>query len=61
MTGRLARYLSLESGQFLAEGDEQERPLRWYFTPNREYYIIVAWAFAYYSAKAVQSHNEVVS
>ncbi len=27
----------------------------------KDYYIIVAWAFAYYSAKAVQSHNEVIS
>jgi len=25
MAGRLARCLSLESGQFTAEGDEQER------------------------------------
>ena len=25
-TGRLARCLSLESGQFTAEGNEQERP-----------------------------------
>jgi len=29
--------------------------------PERDYYIIVAWAFAYYSAKAVQSRNEVIS
>ena len=37
------------------------------YFPMRDYDIIVAWAFAYYSAKAVQTppkksrHNEVIS
>lgn len=60
-TGRLAICLSLESGQFTAEGNTQERPRQMILIPERDYYIIVAWAFAYYSAKAVQSHNEVIS
>ena len=42
-TGRLAICLSLESGQFTAEGNTQERPRQMILIPERDYYIIVAW------------------
>lgn len=48
-TGRLASCFLLESGQFTAAGDEQERPRQMIIFPIQDLYIIVAGAFVYYS------------
>ena len=58
MTRAFSTLPLLESGQFLIEGDEQERPRQWYIRPYPLGLIIsFGVGFAYYSIRAVQSQS----
>ena len=59
-TGRLARCLQLESGQFTAEGNMQERPRQMILISRKGLLYHCGVGFCLLFSQAVQSHNEVI-